>query len=158
MSIARALDVKVAWLVGEAGKVGELSADQASMLLDSVEQMLQDTGTISEDAAETLSVIATDGEMPDPVRARADLALRFAFPGKPEGDAAEKRQLDRGQRVKQEMRKAEAIVSDAGAAAGWMPPTEIRNHLVNLVRFYRVEGDFITVLLYDLARLIPDKD
>lgn len=140
------------------GAAQGMSQASANSLLASVEEMLEAGTSPPDDVADELVAIAEDPTLDDKIRARADLAIRFFHEGKPAGAAAEARQNDRAVRQQREMRRAETIVSDAAAAAGWEPPSKLRGHLVNLVRLHRVSSDTISVLLYDLARLSDASD
>ncbi|PYE86878.1 helix-turn-helix domain-containing protein [Phyllobacterium leguminum] len=120
----------------------------AETLLDKLERSAGERPELSQADGDTLRTIALDETISDRTRARADLLLRVAF----HDEDAEQRQALRARRVRDEMARAEAIVDDASHSIGWTPPPAVRSHLVNLIRFWKVDADTISAFLYDLSR------
>jgi len=139
------------------GTVSGMTEAEATATLDRADRLLRESGRLDDEVGRALLDIAEDDELSDKLRARADLAIRFAFKDSEEAKAAQERQETRTSRVQADMARAEAIIADAVAAAGWSPPADLRGHLVNLVRFYKVDSETITVILYTVARLLPDE-
>ncbi|OLF81245.1 hypothetical protein AWH62_00800 [Maricaulis sp. W15] len=134
-----------------------ISPGQALETITSAESELESTGALNGDIADKVIAIACDDTLDDPIRARADLVIRFAMRDTDADKAAELRQAERRKRVQAEMDWSKAVVADAIQAAGWTPSPQVVGHLVNLVRLYKVEGDVIMLLLHDLAALVPDQ-
>lgn len=125
-----------------------LSADQASATLELAASIK--TPENAADFRSRVIEIAHDTSLPDRLRAQADLFLRLNF----DDPDAEARNQERLGRARVEQRRAEVLVDDACSSIGWLPPASLRGHLVNLVRFYGVDMETVTAMVYDIKQVL----
>ncbi|RKR03605.1 helix-turn-helix transcriptional regulator [Maricaulis maris] len=137
-----------------------IAESEALAAVVTAEAELEASRELVPELAATIVSVSRDDNIDDKLRARADLVIRFAFRGTEAAKEAEARQRERNQRHQGELAWANMIVSNACEAIQWAPPQQVLSHLVNLVRIYKIDPEYIAVLLADLASTskMPDRD